>query len=103
MFIHESLSFSVHQTHPAIELLLVDLKTKRSQLSCGLYYRPPSADPSNVASLETALEELPPLCANSFLIMGDLNVDLISSSHQPILQSIVDKLRLRQIVSAQPE
>lgn len=32
--------------------------------------------------------------------MGDLNVDLLSSNHQPILQSIVDKLGLRQIVSA---
>ena len=100
MFIHESLSFSVRQTHPAIELLLVDLKTKRSRLSCGLYYRPPSADPSDLASLETALEELPPLCVNSFLLMGDLNINLLSSSHQPILQSIVDKLGLTQIVSA---
>lgn len=79
MFMHESLSFSVRQSHPAIELLLVDLKTKHSRLSCGLYYRPPSADPSDlpIASLETALEELPPLCAKSFLLMGDLNVDLI--------------------------
>ena len=99
MFIHESLS-SVRQTHPAIELLLVDLKTKRSRLSCGLYYWPPSADPSDLASLETALEELPPLCVNSFLLMGDLNINLLSSSHQPILQSIVDKLGLTQIVSA---
>ena len=78
VFIHECLSFSVRLTHPSVELLLVDIKSKHSRLSYGLHYRPPSADPSDLASLETTL---PPLCANSLLVMGDLNVDLLSSSH----------------------
>lgn len=72
MFIHESLSFSIHQTHSTIELQLVDLKTRRSRFSCGLYYRPPSVDPSDLTSLEAALEELPPLMRSPFSLWAIL-------------------------------
>ena len=99
IYTHVSTPFSIRSKHPDIELLLIDLKLKRSTLTCGLFYRPPSSDPTALSCLESSLEELPRSLSESLLLIGDFNVDLLKSS-DPILTSITNKLNLTQVVSS---
>ena len=98
IFIHNSVQSTIHLKHPTIELLLLDLKLKSSKITCGLYYRPPSSTQSDLASLEATLDELPPSCAKSLLLLGDFNIDTLRGGHQQ-LSSIEDKFGLKQVVS----
>ena len=101
MYIRKSLSFSHILIHPSIEFLLISLNLKPGNLLCGLFYRPPSS-PLVVVTLESALESLPPAKLNSLILLGDFNIDFLSPSdslHYQI-QSISDKLSLRQVITA---
>lgn len=95
ILIHNSVQFTTHLKHPTIELLLVDLQVKPSKIVCGLCHRSPSSTQSD---LETTLDELPPSCANSLMLMGDFNIDILSEDHQ--LSSLEDKFGLKQVISA---
>ena len=99
MYIHDSVPFTVRLKHPSIELLLVNLKIKRKSIVCGLYYRPPSSNPSDLVNLESTLQEIPPAQSKSLLLLGDFNIDLLKSS-SPALNSIVDKQGLTQVVTS---
>ena len=99
MYIHDSVSFTVRLKHPSIELMLVNLKIKRKSIVCGLYYRPPSSNPPDLANLESTLQEIPPAQSKSLLLLGDFNIDLLKSS-SPALNSIVDKQGLTQVVTS---
>ena len=100
VYIHESITMSVRLIHPRIELLLVDLKLTWKTITCGLYYRPPSSDSSNLDELESTLEELPAPRLRNLLITGDFNIDLISSPYHPQLSSIQYKFGLKQAVTS---
>lgn len=91
---------SVRLIHPRIELLLVDLKLTQKTITCGLYYRPPSSDSSNLDELESTLEELPAPLLKNLLLTGDFNIDLISSPNHPQLSSIHYKFGLKQAVTS---
>ena len=66
-------------------LLLVDL-----DVAYTTDHPPPTRD--------TTLD-LPPSCANSLLLMGDFNIDILSEVHLQLF-STEDKLGLKQVVSA---
>lgn len=70
IYTHDSIPFSIRSKHPDIVLLMIDLKLKRSNLTCGLFYRPLSSDPSVLSRLESTLEELPPSLSESLLLLG---------------------------------
>ena len=91
---------SVRLIYPRIELLLVDLKLTQKTITCGLHYRPPSSDSSNLDELESTLEELPAPRLKNLLLTGDFNIDLISSPNHPQLSSIQYKFGLKQAVTS---
>ena len=96
--VRERPSITVSVSHPDAELLLIELRLRRSFILCGLLYRPPS---SNASTLSTTLEQLPPSKLKSFVLLGDFNIDLSPTSNHPllpILNSIQDKLGLKQVV-----
>ena len=99
IYVHDSSPFKVRSKNPSTELMLIDIKLKSKTMTCGVYYRPPSSDPSDITNLEASLEELPPSLYKSLLLLGDFNIDLISTTN-PILEPIVDKLCLKQVVSS---
>ena len=100
VYIHESITMSMRLIHPRIELLLVDLKLTWKTITCGLYYRPPSSDSSNLDELESTLEELPAPHLRNLLLTGDFNIDLISSPNHPQLSSVQYKFGLKQAVTS---
>ena len=75
VYIRESLSFSQTLIHASVEFLLISLNLKSWNLLCGLFYRPPSS-PHAVATLESALESLPPAKLKSLILLGDFNIKL---------------------------
>ena len=95
MYIRET-SFSQTVIHPSIEFLLISLIWE--SLMC-LFYRPPSYSHS-VATLESALESLPPAKLKSLILLGEFNIDFLSPSDPLRLQIQSDKLSLRQVVTA---
>ena len=100
LYIREDLPFRVIIKHPWIELLVVQLSVKKRKITCGIFYRPPSSNSSVLHELEAAIESLPPSKLDSFVLMGDLNINFTSTtSSPPQISSIMDKISLRQIVS----
>ena len=100
LYIREDLPFRVIIKHPWIELLVVQLSVKKRNITCGIFYRPPSSNSSVLHELEAAIESLPPSKLDSFVLMGDLNINFTSTtSSPPQISSIMDKISLRQIVS----
>ena len=100
VYIHESITMSMRLIHPRIELLLVDLKLTWKTITCGLYYRPPSSDSSNLDELESTLEELPAPHLRNLLLTGDFIIDLISSPNHPQLSFVQYKFGLKQAVTS---
>jgi len=47
IYINETIPFSVILKHQSIELLLVEQKLRRKNITCGVFYRPPSTDPTS--------------------------------------------------------
>ena len=98
IYVNIIIPFSILLKHPSIELLLVNIKLKHQNVTCGVYYKPPSAHQSDLGHLETAIEELLPSCSKSLLLMGDFNIDLINGNHHQ-LDSIQDKFGLKQVIT----
>ena len=102
LYIRDNLSFSLLFSHPSAELLIVELNLRHSSMLCGVFYRPPSSDGSDLSSVETALEQLSPSKLKSLTLLGDFNIDRSPSSRHPLLNNIMsieDKLGLKQIVT----
>ena len=79
---------------------MVQLFVKNRNITCGVFYSPPSSNSSVLHDLEAAIESLPPSKLDSFVLMGDLNINFTSTtSSPPQISSIMDKISLRQIVS----
>ena len=101
VYICDNIPFSIHFSHSTIQLLVVDLKLKNGNLLYGVFYRPPSAEPTVLNFLESALEEIHPNKQKSFALLGDFSVDLSNQNYPQLshLYSIQDKLNLHQVVS----
>ena len=102
LYIRDHLHVDVLLSHNSAELLIVELPLRSSKVVCGLLYRPPSADASLLSDVESALEQLSPSRLKSLILLGDFNIDRSpTSSHPllPILNSIEDKLDLKQVVT----
>ena len=99
MFIHDTIPFSILMKHSTIELLVLELKLKRQNLVCALFYRPPSSTNSLLLELESTLDALPPAKTKSTLLLGDFNIDVSSDHNNNCLHSIQDKLGLKQVVN----
>jgi len=50
--------------------------------------------------LESSLETIPPAKLKNLILLGDFNIDVTSTHLPPLLQSLVDKLSLQQVVSS---
>ena len=90
---------SVRLIHAGMELLLVDLKLTRKTITCGLYFRPPSSDSSNLDELESSLEETEESFTHWRLQCWS---DQQSNSNHPQLSSIQYKFGLKQAVTSPP-
>ena len=100
MYIMDDIPCIVFLKHPTSKLLLLELR--KLNLLCGVFYHPPSSNSTPLVDLESALESLPPSKLRSILLVGDFNIDLKKPSPNPLtphLQTIQDKLCLKQIVS----
>ena len=61
--------------------------------------RPPSANASLLADVESALEQLSPSRLKSLVLLGDFNIDRSPTSSHPLLHILEDKLGLKQVVT----
>ena len=81
----------------SIEFLLISLNLKSRSLLCGLLYCPPSS-PHAVATLESALESLPPAKVKSLILLSDFNflsqIPYKSRSSPSLTNSLSDRLLL---------
>uniref|UniRef100_A0A8C7E0X5 Reverse transcriptase domain-containing protein n=1 Tax=Oncorhynchus kisutch TaxID=8019 RepID=A0A8C7E0X5_ONCKI len=76
------------------ELLILKITLSRNKsLTVAACYRPPSA-PS--CALDTICELIAPHLASEFVLLGDLNWDMLNTP--PVLQSKLDALNLTQII-----
>ena len=99
LYIKENIPIMNVTRHATIELLFVEVSLKHCSLSIGLFYRPPSSDHS-LTELELFLESLPPTKLKNAVLLGDFNINLLSSS--PSAQNITSTLstfHLSQIVT----
>ena len=102
LYVRDHLPFTIILSHAHVELLIIELRLRSSTVLCGLVYRPPSSDASVLSDVESALEQLPPSKLKSLVLLGDFNIDHSSTSSHPslpILNSIEDKMGLKQVVS----
>ena len=100
MYVRDNIPFSTILSHPSIEFLLISLKLKHCSLLCALFYRPPSSDSTALSLLESSLEAIPPAKLKNLVLLGDFNIDVTTTHLPPLLQSLVDKLSLQQVVSS---
>ena len=89
VYIKNNLPFTITLTHPSAELLIVELKLRRSSVLCGTCYHPPSSDISGLTSIESALEQLAPSKLKSLVLLGDFNIDRSPTSKHPLLNIIM--------------
>ena len=68
----------------------------------GLYYHPPSSQPSSLSDLETALESIPPASMKNFILVGDFNINLLQPdpSYAIELTNITSSFDLSQVVNS---
>ena len=82
-----------------LELLFIELKLRQGPLLLALYYRPPSSTPG-FADLEDALVSLVPSRLKSCILLGDFNVDLISTNQlSSVLVAMLSSFHFTQVVS----
>ena len=104
MYVHCSLSPKVLSAGDhSLELLIVSVSPvgSTSKFCISLFYRPPSSSGTEVLeSLSTVLQSLNPEVFNSFVLIGDFNVDYFCT-HSFLYKRLFDCLSpfsLRQIV-----
>ena len=99
LYIKDNIPTLSIQHHSTLELLFVELTLKQGPLSIGLLYRPPSADRC-LTELELFLQSLSPSKLKSAVLLGDFNIDLLSStplSHE--VTSTMLSYHLHQVVT----
>ena len=98
VYVKSSLSASVIPTSSPIELLL-SLTFKHVPVSLATFYRPPSC-PNDLSSLHTVLSSLAHSYTRNLILVGDFNVNYLSSSSLlNQLHAISDLFSLDQIVT----
>ena len=82
-----------------LELLFIELNLRQGPLLLALYYRPPSSAPG-FADLEDALVSLAPSQLKSCILLGDFNVDLLSTNQlSSDLVAMLSSFHFTQVVS----
>ena len=96
IYIHDSIRFHSISRHHSIELLSLDLSLPSTNLTCCLFYRPPSSD---CTTLEEFVDILPPTKTSNLLLLGDFNFHSSPSTNNPVLLSIKAKHDLQQTIT----
>ena len=102
MFIKDTLPILSVTLHSSIELMLVQVHLKQGPLLLGLLYRPPSADDSFFADVDSALACVPTSLFKSTILVGDFNIDLLADNLCPqscLLSDTVAKYGLTQVLA----
>ena len=105
MYIHSSLTPKVLSAGANnLELLIISVSPQNSssKLCVSLFYRPPSSNSGVFDNLCTALQSLNPSVYNSFVLLGDFNVNYFYT-HSPLYARLSDCLSpfsLSQLVSS---
>ena len=92
-------SININETS---ELLFVDLRLRHGPVMFGLYYRPPSSQPTSLSDLETALESIPPASMKNFVLVGDFNINLLQPDSPSTIEltNITSSFHLSQVVNS---
>ena len=107
LYIWDTIPYFVYISHDSVDLLMVEqfklkveLKVKRGNLLCGVFYHPPLSKSSDWPSLNPHSKRSPNKLI-SLALLDDFNIDLCNPNHplQSHLHSIRDKLNLHQVVS----
>ena len=102
LYITESITINSTNTNETSELLFVDLRLKHCSIMIGLFYRPPSSQPSSLSDLESALESTPPASMKNFVLVGDFNINLLQPDSPSAIEltNITSSFHLSQVVNS---
>lgn len=101
IYVHHSflVSLAPKYSHPSLEMLWIRIRLKQQDVYVGCLYRPPDEKVKFWSVLDDSLEGLE---GEEVVLMGDLNVDVLSSSDTNIvhLKATCTPLQLKNLVHA---
>ena len=79
LYVRNDIRILSSSSPPTLELLFATLQLRQGSLLLDLYYRPPS-DANSLSQLDSAFEDLSPAALKSAVLLGDFNVNLLSTN-----------------------
>lgn len=102
MYIKNNLSFYVIKSVPELEFCTINIKCFSGNTCIALAYRPPSAPPQYFDSLSNVLLDLNIHTFSNFVLIGDLNVDVSTTSFSTSTLSCIFQQFGLHLVSTSP-
>ena len=90
-YIKDCIAITNSTIHDSLELLFIELRLGRKPLHFGIFYRPPSMSHC-LPTLQAALESVPPPSMKNSILLGDFNIDLLTSTSTSTLLSELDAI-----------